>query len=251
MQRTGERADGSDEAGGDVGTGGCDHPGGEGGGVEAVVDGGDEVALNGCRPCVVRLLAGEHVEVVRREREVVARFDRLQSLAESVQGRQHGGDRGGHGKRVLAASAGVDVVHRAEPGRGTEQREGGAQTGERAGDHAGAGDRGQRLPHLGGQPTQAGGAGGEVGARRTAGQLTEEHEEPDVLETAALRQFDRRILPVVVEALASAHVSDSRVGDDHAGEPRGVSSGAVSVCVSGMAGLSSADELYIDSTVHD
>ncbi|CAO0829808.1 hypothetical protein SMICM17S_08279 [Streptomyces microflavus] len=47
VQRSGERSDGGDQAGGQVGAGGGDDAGGERGGVEAVVDGGDQVLLDG------------------------------------------------------------------------------------------------------------------------------------------------------------------------------------------------------------
>ena len=42
---------------------------------------------------------------------------------------------------------------------------------------------------------------------------------PDVLERALLGQLDRRVLPVVEEALLAAHVADRRLGHHHALEP--------------------------------
>lgn len=41
---------------------------------------------------------------------------------------------------------------------------------------------------------------------------------PDVLETAGLREFDSRVLTVVIEPLASPDISDLCVGDDDSGE---------------------------------
>ena len=41
---------------------------------------------------------------------------------------------------------------------------------------------------------------------------------PDVLERALLGQLDRRVLPVVEEALLAAHVADRRLGHHHAFE---------------------------------
>lgn len=41
---------------------------------------------------------------------------------------------------------------------------------------------------------------------------------PDVLEAAGLREFDSRVLAVVIEALASPDISDLGVGDDDSGE---------------------------------
>lgn len=41
---------------------------------------------------------------------------------------------------------------------------------------------------------------------------------PDVLEAAGLREFDGRVLAVVVKALASPYVTDLGVGDDDARE---------------------------------
>lgn len=44
-------------------------------------------------------------------------------------------------------------------------------------------------------------------------------EMPDVLEAAGPREVDGRVLPVVVEALLTADVTDPGVGDDDTGEP--------------------------------
>src|SRR5438045_3705263 len=84
-RRAGHRAGGADHGGGEVGAGGGDDAGGEGGGVEAVVDGGDEVALDRPGVLVGRLLAVEHVEVVGGVGEVGVRVDRLLPLVEAVE----------------------------------------------------------------------------------------------------------------------------------------------------------------------
>jgi hypothetical protein len=45
------------------------------------------------------------------------------------------------------------------------------------------------------------------------------HEQvPDVLEAAGPREVDGRVLPVVVEALETADVTDPGVGDDDSGQ---------------------------------
>ena len=71
--------------------------------------------------------------------------------------------------------------------------------------------------------------GGRARRRRTSapkaaeaaasGSSPSEQEVPDVLQGALLGQLDRRVLPVVEEALLTAHVADRRLGHDHALEP--------------------------------
>ena len=80
VQRPGQRADAADHRGAEVGAGRGDDPGGERRRVEAVVDRGDLVLLDGAGDVGVGLLAGEHAEVVGAVAEVVARLDRLQAL---------------------------------------------------------------------------------------------------------------------------------------------------------------------------
>ncbi len=250
VQRTGECADGGHQAGGDVRPGGGDDAAGEGRGVETVVDGGDQVLLHGPDPAGVRYGTGEHVEVVGRVGQVGTRLHRFEPPAEPVQRGQHGGDGGTHGQSVAASPLRIDVVHRPEAGRGTEQGECRTQPRERTGRGARPGYAGQRVPDLGGQPAQPGRAGGEVGAGGRAGQFTLGHQVPDVLETAGLRQFDRRVLTVVVEALAAPDVSEGGIGDDDTRE----SPGDVERCVGGggrhcfLHGHSVAAD--IDSTVY-
>ena len=117
---------------------------------------------------------------------------------------------------MVVELVGLDVVRRAPPELGRQQRHGGAQPVERC---AAPADGGQHGTHAGRECTPApdlcteGGCGGRVG------EIAVEQEMPDVLERALLGQLDRRVLPVVEEALLAAHVADRRLGHHHALEP--------------------------------
>ncbi len=221
VQWPGERSDGADEAGGEIGSGGGDDAGGEGGGVEAVVHGGDQVLLDGPYARRVGLGTGHHVEVVGRVRQVVARFHGREPLAQPVQRGEQRGHGGARGERVGPAAAGVDVVQRAASRGGAEQGERGAQPRERAGERAGPGDGGQGVTDVVGQVAQGGGLGGERRALLGVGEGAVAHQVPDILEAAVLGQFDGRVLAVVVEALAPSDVAQRGLGDDDARESAG------------------------------
>ncbi len=221
VQRPGERADGTDEAGREVGAGGGDDPCGEGRGIEAVVDGGDQICLD--RPHLFRLrhVAGEHVEVVGGVTEIRARLDGLLSLAEPVERGDQGRYGGAGGERIGATAVGVDVIERPEAGRRTEQRERSAQPGERAGERTGTGECGQRVTYGRRQRTQSGGLRPESSKLRRVGQLAVQHQVPDVLEGAGRRQLDGGVLAVVVKALDAPDVTQLGLGDDDARKPTG------------------------------
>lgn len=170
------------------------------------------------RTRIVRLRTSQHVEVVGGVREILAWLHRLQPLPEPVQR----GEQRGHGRArrecVRATPTRVNVVHRPEPQRGPEQGQRGPQPGERPGVAGRRSDRGQRGTHLVRQPPQLSGPPGELGALYRVRQFTVDQEMPDVLETAGLREFDRRVLAVVVEALQPPDVTQLGVGDDDARE---------------------------------
>lgn len=126
-----------------------------------MVDGGDQVLLHGSGLDGVGFAPGEHVEVVGRVREVVARFHRLQPLSQPVQGSEQGGHRGAGGEGVGGPAGGVEIVDRAEAGGGAQQGEGGAESGERPGQGGGAGECGQGASHLVGESAQGSDLGGE------------------------------------------------------------------------------------------
>ena len=77
VQRPFKRPDGAGDGRDQVRSGGDDHPGGEGRGVEAVVGHRVEIGLQPARPLRRRLLAGQHVEEVRRVPEILAGRQRL------------------------------------------------------------------------------------------------------------------------------------------------------------------------------
>jgi Citrate synthase, C-terminal domain len=86
VEGAGERGERGDDDGAEVGPGRRDCAGHERRGVEAVVDAEDEVLLGGAGPDGVRLVALDHVQVVGGVGQVVAGSDRLQAVAEAVDG---------------------------------------------------------------------------------------------------------------------------------------------------------------------
>ena len=83
VQWSGQCPEGGADDVGHVGARRGDDPGGERRGVEAVVDRGDLVLLDGPALVVVELLAGEHPEVVRAVAQVLPRGDGLLALLEA------------------------------------------------------------------------------------------------------------------------------------------------------------------------
>ena len=166
VQRARQRAHAADDRGGDVGAGRADHPRREGGGVEAVVDRGDLVLLDGPAEVLVELLAGEHPEVVGAVAEVFARGDRLLALLEPVDRHDQRGHHRAQLQGVAPALGLVDVEgglvalggadHRhgrphALHHRLARRRQGREQLGDRRRDDP------QRV-HLGGERLALGGA---------------------------------------------------------------------------------------------
>lgn len=172
-----------------------------------MVNGRDQVLLDRPGPDRVRLRARQHVEVVRGIGKVLARLHGIQALPEAVQRRQEGGHGGRCRDGVGAALFRVDVVHRPEPLGGTEQGQRRTQPGERSGAARGGGHGWQRGPHLVGQPPQRRGPRSEGDPLLRVRQVTMDHQMPDVLETAGLREFDCRVLAVVIEALQPSDVT--------------------------------------------
>ena len=98
VQRPRQRPDGADHGGGGVGPRRGDDPGGEGGGVEAVVDGQDQVLLQGPGQGRVGPSAGHHPQVVGGVIQVGVGLDRIAARGQAVQG--------GHQGRAWPRSAG-------------------------------------------------------------------------------------------------------------------------------------------------
>ena len=170
------------------------------------------------RACsAVGLLAGQHVEVVGGEAEIVPRLDRL------VPCRAAGGRRPGSSAPPRTGRA---------PGRTARRRRcrgsGASRARRRARDTAvrstssGAPTRasaGSSVREPGRQRAPPADLVAEGRRGRRVGQLAPEQEVPDVLERARLGQVDGGVLPVVEEALLAAHVADGRLGHDDALEP--------------------------------
>ncbi|GAA3041553.1 hypothetical protein GCM10020000_20360 [Streptomyces olivoverticillatus] len=175
-----------------------------------MVDGGDQIALDRTGSAGVRFRTREHVQVVGGIRQVVARCDGLEPLAQPVQGGEQGGDGRAGGERVGGAPGGVDVVQRAQARGGSQQGERGAQPGQRSGHGTGAGDARQCVAHLRGEVAQGRGLGGEGGALGGVREEAAGHQVPDVFEGAALGELDGGVLAVVVEALGAADVPPVR-----------------------------------------
>ena len=170
-----------------------------------------EVVLDRAGVLRVRLRAGEHVQVVGGVREVVARLDRVQAPAEPVQrGRAAVGTAARGGQRVARRCSASRSYTGRKPAARTEQRQRGAQPGERSGPPSP-----RRWPAARRAPRRAARAAPRSRAAKAArasrvGQVAVEQQMPDVLEAAGLRELDGGVLAVVVEALAPPDVTESR-----------------------------------------
>ena len=187
-----------------------------------MVDRGDQVLLDGPRVLGLRDLALHHVEVVGGVRQVGVGIDRVEPVLEPV---ERGEQRGHDGARLerLAAQLGaaaveprsvveVDGHHRVRRAKHVERWRVRAAQGRHLGQQVLDLDR-DRAPRLH--------LVDEVVTLSQRRQLALEEQVPHVLERPLLRQLDRVVLPVVVEALEAAHVADGRVGHDHALEALG------------------------------
>jgi hypothetical protein len=200
----------------DVGAGGRDDPGGERGGVEAVVHRRDQVGAD--RPGVLGrgLAAGEHPQVVGRGVEVVARCDRLEPA-----------------DRRCSAHRMVGVMAHSEQRSRRSRCAGVMSITGRSPRSAAANDSAVRNPSSGSLVRAIAGSTGstrraviarsgrELGGERLAlglggGQRAVDHQPHHVVERPALGEVDGRVLAVVVEALAAAHVAHLGVGHHHA-----------------------------------
>ncbi len=220
VQRTGQGSHGPDDRGAEIRARGRDHPRGKRRGVEAVIDRGDQVPLQ--RPDVlrVRALAAEQVEVVGRGGQFRVRGHRLLPLVQPVQRReQHRRLRRDlHG--VVVQLLRRDVQPGAEAGPLGEEGDRGAQRGQRI-ERIGGGQRAQERDQVIRQHAVAGDLALEAGPLGPVGQVAAEEQVPHVLERPAPVQLDGVVLPVVVETLQAADVTDPGVRDDHPLEPRG------------------------------
>ena len=127
----GQRADGRHDGGTEIGAGRRHHAGGERRRVEPVVDRQDHVLLNGPGVQRARLGAGQHVQVVGGEAEVVARLEGLLALPQAVRRRQNRRHDRAEPEGLVVELVGTDVVGRAPAELGRQERDGGAQHVER------------------------------------------------------------------------------------------------------------------------
>ena len=114
-----------------------------------------------------------------------------------------------------------DVERRPETECGTHERHGGAEQIERWRVAGHARDVGKHRLHGGGDLAQRRDLGSELFRLCPAGERSFEEEVPHVFDRALLRELDRVVLAVVVEAFEAAYVTDRRLGDDHTFEPTG------------------------------
>jgi hypothetical protein len=220
VQRARQRTDATDHGGSQVGAGGGDDPRRERGGVEAVVDGGHLVLLDGPGQVGIGDLAGEHVEVVGAVGQVGVRVDGVEALVEPVERHDQRGDHGAHLHGVGPQLVGLDVEAGLEVLGERHQRHRRAQGVERREGVAARGDGRQQGPHRLGDLAEGTDLGEEGVALGRRGQLALEEQVPDVLQRALLAEVDGAVLPVVVEALHPPHVADLGLGHDHPLEPR-------------------------------
>ena len=221
VQRTRERADRADDRGAEVGAGRRDDARGERRRVEAVVDRGDEVLLDrgrvlgraAPRPASCR---GSSRRSARSARGAIG----LEALAQPPQRADQRGHDRARRHRVVAQRR----VRRCRATRGSRASRRTARP-RCAARRAGRTSRPPARSRAARRRPRSGitRAGADVGRERLAlgerrGQLALEQQVPDVFERARLREVDRAVLAVVVEALEAAHVADGRVGDDDAFE---------------------------------
>lgn len=95
-------------------------------------------------------------------------------------------------------------------------------------------DRGQRGTHVVRQSAQLSGPPGELGTLSRVRQFTVNQEMPDVLETAGLREFDGRVLAVVVEALHPLTSPNSVSVTTTPASPRGTSTEVIAALLINM-----------------
>jgi hypothetical protein len=183
-----------------------------------VVQAEDEVLLDGPGVRGVGLGAGEHAQVVARQRKVGARRHRIEPVAEAVDGGDQRRDGGAQREGLVPALVGVHVEEGCEP-------EGGGVVGQ-----AGAEGRGHRVavpsdPRQGPQDCRRQGAEGrqllgEVPPTGLLREVTVEQQVPHVLEGPVSGEVRRRVLAVVVEALVATDVAEVGLGDDEALQAR-------------------------------
>ena len=221
MERPRERAQGADDRSADVSAGRGDDARGEGGRIEAVVDGEHEVLLDRPGHLEARLDALDHPQVVRCVIEVGSRRNRVEAEAQAVQRRDHGrGDRS-QSQTVATHRGGIQVERGLEVLRSGDSGEDRAQSVERPvaarlGRHLRRQSQ-QRWRQI----SERTDLDREVLPDRPFREGSIRQQRPHVLEGALTGQFDRRVLPIVEEALRSTHVTDRGVGDDDALQPSG------------------------------
>ena len=219
VQRAGERAERGDDGGRQVGAGGGDDAGGERRGVEAVVDGGDEVALDGPHVLRRRFGAGDHVQPVGAAgsgragaRSAAVPAGAGAARRGSSASRRTGVARppaGWSGRRPRAAG-GPSAAPVSESAVRRPRQRGAARRRDQPGSAArdGLRHRCAARPSPPRTGATAAGSGSVPSIMRCA----------DVGEAAGAGQLDRGVLAVVVEALVAADVTEVGGGDHHAAE---------------------------------
>jgi hypothetical protein len=137
--------DRADDGRDQIGSGGDNHAGREGRGVEPVIDHGVEIGFEPAHALRIGLLAAQHVEKVRRVAEVRPGRERLEPALEAREGgndgRKAGHDRwrfggdqrdraGGDAERVHRVDAGARAVAKQRERRGRQLALGGELRGE-------------------------------------------------------------------------------------------------------------------------
>ena len=210
MQRPGERPDGGDEGAGHVGTGAGRDPTREGRGVEAVVDGGDEVLLDGPSGYLRWLGARAHPEIIGGVAELGVRFDRLQAVATSMMAGEDRRDHCGEPDGVVAQLLGRAVQGRAPILAVTHAEDADPQGVHRIGEAlcGGVDERADaaRQPPVGPAVDRGGiGREGAIDLQR-----------PHILEGTVHGELGRVVLAVVEEALLATDVTEDGVGHGEA-----------------------------------
>ena len=173
-------------------------------------------------------LALHHVEVVRRVREVGVRVDRLEAVLQPVQrGEQRGHDRARLERLVAQLGASTSSDGRKPSAAPSSDTVGAQQVERRRVGPPSARSAGSTAFTAAGISRSGAISVGNASRSAQRRERALEQQVPHVFERALLRELDRVVLAVVVEAFEAAHVADRGLGDDDAFEARGTSCGEV------------------------
>ncbi len=211
VRRALQRSDGPDHARRQVAAGGCDDPGGEGGGVQAVIGEQHEVGVEPVDAVGGRLLAFHHPEQVGRVAEVVAWLDQLEALGSPVADGHDGRDDGDQSDRLLERGLGDGsgrALRRDGRAQGVHRIGGGIQRCQRAASAVLQPAVSRHLPAQGRELFLV----GKLSVPEQVGRLLEGPDRREV--------FDEVAAAIDEPAVGPVHLADGGLGRDDPLQPR-------------------------------